>query len=120
MVENIALILEVHQHMSIKKAQQIAQQYLDMIHLGHIGSYRKVQCTPLEIFYVMFIRALVTNEPTIIIETPYVLLESLREIKTISIHLEKLNQSKKKIIILDTQNNMLHYKDCLCNMIKSK
>ena len=117
MVENIALIKEVNFLMPTKKAQAIAWEYLKRLGLSHIGNYRINQCSAIEIFYVMFIRALMTKEKTIIIKTPYAILESLREIKFIFNNIEMINDNKN-ILILDTLNNQIHYEGCSCNIVK--
>ena len=117
MLENIALIKEVHFRMPTKKAQALATEYLQKINLSHIGDYRVNQCSSLEVFYVMFIRALMTKEKNIIVKTPYAIIESLRDIKSVFNNIEKLND-EKKIFILDTQNNQTHYEGCLCNIVK--
>lgn len=118
MLENIALIREVHTRMPTKQAQKQAKQYLAKIDLESIGNNRINQCSSIEIFYVMCIRALMMKEKKIIIKTPYALVENLRDIASVLENVTKLNNENKDILILDTQNNQIHYKGCQCNIVK--
>ncbi|MDA3909557.1 MAG: hypothetical protein PF437_10780 [Sulfurimonas sp.] len=117
MLENIALIKEVHEHMPTKKAQEEAKESLKKIELENIGLNRLNQCNSYEVFCVCFIRALMTKESDVIIVTPFHLIDNLRNIKTIISIVEKL-QVKKNILILDTISNEIHYKDSSCNIVK--
>jgi len=118
MLENIALIQEVHAQMPTKQAQDLAKQYLLKIELESIGTKRINQCSSVEIFYIMCIRALMMEEKKIIIKTPYTLVENLRDIASVLDNIAKLNYENKEILILDTQNNQIHYKGCQCNIVK--
>lgn len=117
MLENIALIKEVHEFMQTSLAQEEALNYLSKIDLQNIGKNRLSQCSSLEIFYTSFIRALMTKEMNVIIITPFHLIDNLREIETILSSIDKLDV-KKEILILDTISNEAHYEGCLCNITK--
>ena len=117
MLENISLIKEANFGMSIKDAQLLANEFLDKIELSYIGKFRKHQCTLFEIFFVLFIRALMTKERLVIIKLPYRLLYSLVDIKTICQKIDTLNNDKD-ILILDTFNNKMNYKETICNIIE--
>jgi len=104
--------------MSVKDAQAIANEYLQMIELSHIGLFRKSQCTSLELFYTMFIRALMTNKRTIIIRSPLSLIKNLRDVEIILQNMILLNLENKNILILDTITNETRYKGCSCRIIK--
>ncbi len=116
-VENIALIKEVHEYMPISKAQALANDYLSKINLAHIAQHRVEKCSALEIFYVIFIRAIMTEDKNIIIKNPYLMIKSYHKFHEV---LEAINtlDAKKHILILDLQNNEIHYKGSQCNMIK--
>jgi len=58
------------------------------------------------------------EEKKIIIKTPYTLVENLRDIASVLDNIAKLNYENKEILILDTQNNQIHYKGCQCNIVK--
>jgi len=117
MLENIAIIKEVHFWMNTKEAQLLAKEFLDKIGLVHIGEYRLHQCSLQERFFVILIRALMTKEKKIIIKMPYAILYNLRDMRNICQKIDSLN-SDKDIIILDTFNNEINYKEALCNIIK--
>jgi len=117
MYENISLIKEVHEHLSIKEAQRIAHNYLSKIGLEHIGLYRVSQCKHTEILYTMFIRALMTKHSNVIIASPFSLARNIKDIKDIIKDIELLNNGKN-IIIIDTLTNENRYKGVACHIIK--
>jgi len=116
MIENIALIKEVHESLATKLAQKEASEYLEKIDIS-IGLNRLNQCTSFEIFCVYLIRALMTKETNVIIVTPFHLIDNLKKINEILMVIEKL-EINKNIFILDTLSNETHYKGCLCNIVK--
>ncbi|MDY0121870.1 MAG: hypothetical protein RBR54_07985 [Sulfurimonas sp.] len=118
MLENIALIKEFHEHMPTSQAQNIAREYLQRIDLGHIANYRANQCTSQELFYVMVLRALMSQKQDIIIVTPLLLIKKIETMNAIIETLERLNDGNKNILILDTHSNELYYKGCRCNIIE--
>jgi len=103
--------------LSIKDSEEIANEYLRKISLEHISSFRKSQCSNLEIFYVMIIRALMTKQPNILIIYPISIIKNFREIEIIIENINLLNNGKN-ITILDTITNETHYKGCTCHIIK--
>ena len=117
MLENIALIKEVHFNMPTKQAQLLAREFLDKIDLSYIGEFRINQCSFSQLFFVKLIRALMSKEKKVIIKTPYSLLYSLRDMKNICQKIDILNIDKD-ILILDTYNNEINYVESSCNMIK--
>ncbi|MEA2091649.1 MAG: hypothetical protein U9O83_04685 [Campylobacterota bacterium] len=117
MLENIALIKEVHEFLPTPFAQKEASEYLKKIDLQEIGLNRLIQCNSLEVFSVSLIRALMSKEMNVIIITPFHLINNLRDINTVLTTIEKLN-CEKNILILDTISNETHYKGCLCNIVK--
>jgi len=117
MVENIALIPEVHQRMSIKKAETLALDKLQVLNLQSIAMQRLNNCTAEEIFYVMYIRALMMPQNDLVIKVPYAITESLKDIQSIIKTMLKL-QSDKNIIILDLLGNEVYYEGSLCNIMR--
>lgn len=117
MLENIALIKEVHELLSIEKAENTANEYLAKIGLSQIGLKRLNQCTSVEIFYVMFIRALMSKEMNVIIATPFYLISNLRDIQPILDNIEILNENKN-IFIFDNITNKSHYEGSSCPIVK--
>jgi len=117
MLENIAIIKEVHELKATVDAQEEATQYLKKIHLESIGTNRLTQCSELEIFYIMLIRALMTKEMNAIISAPFSLINNLREVKTLLKNIEILNNGKN-ILILDINSNESHYIGSSCTIIR--
>lgn len=118
MYENISLIKQVHELISVEKSEMIADEYLKKIELSLIGLLRKSQCSSLEIFYTMFIRALMTDKRTIIIQSPLSLIKNLRDVEIVIQNIILLNSENKNILILDTITNETRYKGCSCRIIK--
>ena len=98
MLENIALIKEVHEHMPTQKAQEEAKIFLEKIELESIGLNRLNQCNSYEVFCVSLIRALMTKEMNVIIVSPFHLIDNLRDIETVISTIRKL-EIKKNILI---------------------
>lgn len=117
MLENIALIKEVHELLPTEKAQALALSYLDKIALAQIGLNRQNQCSSLEIFYVMLVRALMTQDINVIIVTPFSLIAKLKDISTIIENIQILNNDKN-IYILDNITNEHHYIGTACHIVK--
>ncbi len=110
MVENIALLKEVQEFMPTKEAQEEGLALLSKLKLSHIGMQRVAQCKSVELFYVMFIRAMMSKKSHIIIDMPYTIIHNLQEIEKVISNIEILNDSKKNIFILDTLNHKIRYK----------
>ncbi|RLA76521.1 MAG: hypothetical protein DRG78_18860 [Epsilonproteobacteria bacterium] len=117
MLENIALIKEVHEQLATDKAQAIARKFLLNIDEEEISLKRLSACSSIEVFYVQFIRALMTKEMSIIIIAPFSLIENLGNINDIIDKLKLINR-KKNILILDRLHNETHYEGCPCNIVK--
>jgi len=108
MIENIAFILEVHQNKNIKEAEGEVFELLKKISLTSVAQKRIDMCTSLEIFYVMFLRALVFQSESIVINYLFSIVEDLENIEIIISTLEKLDINKK-IIFIDTVKNEYFY-----------
>jgi len=117
MVENIALIKEVKEGYSRKKAESLALEYLQRIGLTKIATLRVSSCSINELFDVMFIRAMMTKEHSIVIVSPLVIVKNPREIKTLFEHIDKL-KGEKKVLILDTIANKNLYEGLVCNITR--
>jgi len=108
MIENIALIHEVHKHTPTKIAQAEASEYLHKINKLDIGLNRTNQCNEVEEFYIMLIRALMTKEQTIVILNPLSILKHIEFLAIAMKNLAILND-EKNIIILENDINRFHY-----------
>ena len=116
-LENIAIIKEVHENMKVLKAQQLAEKTLETIGLGSLGLKRPEECFTNDIFFIMLIRAMMCKEKTIIIESPETMLESLKDIAKVLERIDLL-ESSKRVLFLDIQNNENYYKGTKCTIIK--
>ncbi len=116
MYENIAIIKEFHEHLSINEAEEEASIFLSKIGADNIGKKRVPECDSLEIFYVMFIRSLMTKDMNVIIVSPFSIADNIDDMKAVIHNLSALNNGKS-ILILDLSSNKLHYEESLCNMI---
>ena len=116
-IENIALIHEVHQNMPAQKAESNILELLQKISLENIANQRIPTCNDFELFCAMLIRAVQTQRKTIFIVTPFSLISSLMTVNEIISIIEKLDL-KKDIIILDLQNNKSNYEGVLCHIVK--
>jgi len=114
--ENISLIREVHHHLPIDRSRIEAMEMLQAIGLEGLCDKRAVECSPLEIFFVMVIRAMMSDFTHIYILTPFSMVKKLGNLadvlKTIA-----LIGTTKEIVILDISKNIHHYKECECNII---
>jgi len=99
------------------KAEKIARDFLSKVDLEHIEFKRENQCTIVELFYVMFIRALMSKNEYIFIEVKHSVLESLKDIKSVFQNINLL-KGDKNIFILDLLENENYYKGSLCNIVK--
>lgn len=108
MIENIAIIHEVHNHTPVNVAQDEAKTYLKKIDKLDIGLKRTHECNEVELFYIMIIRALMTKEKNIVIVHP---LSILKHIEFLAIAMKNLGilNEEKNIIILENDINRFHY-----------
>jgi len=117
MCENIALIKEVHDNMSTVDAESLAVEILSVLGLKKISRKRVASCTKEEQFLVMCIRAMMTQEKSVMIKLPGEILGSLLHIQKLIQSMKKLNNGKE-IFILDSLNHKKHYEGCECNIEK--
>ncbi|WP_345993199.1 hypothetical protein [Sulfurimonas sp. HSL-1716] len=114
-VENIAIIQEVHAYKQVIKAEAEALELLRIIALEEIAQKRASQCSEFEIFCAMLLRALMNDNERIVIVTPFSFITSLTSIKEIAEVIYKLD-IKKDIIIADMKNNQTNYEGDLCHI----
>jgi ABC-type cobalamin/Fe3+-siderophores transport system ATPase subunit len=117
MCENIALIKEVHENIPVSEANRFALNILKKIDLEEIAYKYVSNCTDKEIFLVMFIRAVMSQEKNVILESPSKILGNLFSIKKLIENMIELDSSKK-IIILDLVSNENYYKGAKCRIEK--
>jgi len=109
MLENIALIKEVKEFMPTYQAQREGLELLSKLKLAHIGVKRVAQCSNEELFYVMFIRAMMSKKDDIIIDMPYSIIHNLADVIKLISNIELLNNQQKNLFILDSLNHKIRY-----------
>jgi ABC-type cobalamin/Fe3+-siderophores transport system ATPase subunit len=109
MVENISLVKQVHHFMSVKDSAKMALEYLSVVSCEHLANKEVDDSSELELFYVKFIRALLSDGKNIVILTPYRILEATQNMDEVINNLLKYN-SEKKVTILDLVFNEHRYK----------
>ncbi len=118
MCENIALIKAVHENMSISEANTLAVEMLSMIGLQKIAYKRVENCSKDELLLVMFIRALMTKEKSVILKLPSEIIGGLFHIENILKDMRKVNTSKE-IFVCDLVSSKAYYKECECHIEES-
>ena len=116
MIENIALILQVHEHMNRKNAQKVAYNALKKLGMISLAPLRYDTCSDKEIFYVQLIRAFVLKGAKIVIDQPFVFLTEENNINFILDALDALLIPYQQVIILDLAHQESHYKESSCHI----
>ncbi len=116
MIENIALVMQVHERLSRKKAQKRAYDALKALGLIHLRALRYDACSDKEIFYVQLIRAFVRKGAKIIIDQPFVFLAEETSINFILDALDALFIPYQQVIIIDLEHQQSHYKEISCHI----
>lgn len=108
MLENIALIPEVHQSMQVKQAESLALEYLQKLGQESVALNRLAQCNETEVFYVKLIRAILAPKPEVLIVMPTTLIDSQQSTNFICDAVTKL-ATDKTVSIIDLKTNENHY-----------
>ncbi len=119
MIENIALIMQVHDHLSRKKAQKLAYDALKALGLIHLAPLRYDACSDKDIFYIQLIRAFVQKGDKIIIDQPFVFLAEENSINFILDALDALLIPYQQVLIIDLEHQQSHYKEVSCHIEES-
>lgn len=109
----------------------MARAYLKLIDLTTIANKRINECNRVDIFYTLFIRALMHTSGHIIIIRPMFLLKNSKDIKLILNTLMQLSHYHTQenpdnmianrhlnILLLDSQINQQYYEESPCHIIK--
>ncbi len=91
-IENIALIKEVHERLSQKAAQKQALEALEAVGYAYIGRFRSVNCNVKELFIAQLIRASMMQYAKITIIRPFVMLKDTEEIPMILDALRRIKE----------------------------
>ena len=116
MIENIALIAQVHEHLSRHDAQKEASNNLKALGLLTLSSLRYEACSEKEIFYVQLIRAKSQKDAIIVIDQPFVFLTEEMNLNFILEALDALLISYQDVLIIDLAHQRSHYKESACHI----
>lgn len=116
MVENIALILQVHEHLNRQEAKHIASKALLSLELNHIAALRYDVCSEKEIFFTQLIRACLKKDAKIVIDQPFSFLADEMDLSFILDALDRLLVSYQDVIIIDLKHQQSHYKESACHI----
>ena len=115
MCENIALIKEFHENLSVRDAEDLALEMLQVLELEHIARYRAHKCSHEERLLVMMMRAMMCQEKSIIIKLPSEILGNLLTIQKTVERVTEISKSKN-IVILDLVTNKIYYEGSACHI----
>ena len=107
-IENIALIKEVHERLSRKEAHSVAKKALDAVGYGHIAHYRSVQCNIKELFIAQLVRATMLHYAKIVIIRPFVMLKDTEDIRTMADVVFQIAKAHE-CMVLDMKTNKSKY-----------
>jgi len=114
MIENISLILQVHQKLSVKEAKKEGMLALDALNLSKIAHYRYTSCSSQEKFCTQLIRATMLKNAKIILDQPFRLLDEQINIDFILSAIQKLNIEVQGVQILDLIPMQTYYEGSQC------
>lgn len=117
MLENIALIQQVHQKRDKKSTEKEATEALEKIGLHDLGNKRINQVTTQEIFYVMLLRASMMECDVIVVTFLFSIYDELQDLEQLYKDIQTL-RLKQDIIFVDWQSNSSRYEGLLCSTIK--
>jgi ABC-type lipopolysaccharide export system ATPase subunit len=118
MIENIALILQVHEGLSREAAHKRAHQKLKVLELLHLANWRYDICSEKEIFYVQLIRAHMQKNAKIVIDQPFAFLAEEVDLGFIFTALDRLMIAYEEVLIIDLTGQKSHYKETACHIEK--
>jgi len=116
MIENISLVLQVHEGLSRKAAHERSFQALEALGLSHLAAWRYDVCREKEIFYVQLIRAHMQKDVKIIIDQPFSFLAEEMDLAFILTALDRLMISYEDVLIIDLIGQKSHYKETACHI----
>ncbi len=118
MIENISIILQIHEHQSRKQAQLNAYKRMKVLNILPLASLRYDECSQKEIFLIQLIRADIQKDVKIVIEQPFTFLEHEPDLNFITDTLDKLLISYEDVFIVDLKHQQAHYKETACHIKK--
>lgn len=116
MMENIALILQVHEGMNRQDAKHEAVKSLMRLGLNHIASLRYDACSEKEIFFTQLIRARLKKDAKIVIDQPFLFLADEMDLGFLLDALDLLLVPYQDVLIIDLTHQQSHYKESACHI----
>jgi len=118
MIENISIILQIHEYKNRKEAQLEVYKKLKLLNILPLASLRYEECSEKEIFLVQLIRAAIQKDVKIVIEQPFTFLEHEPDVNFITEALDALLISYQDVFIVDLKHQEAHYKETTCHIEK--
>jgi ABC-type nitrate/sulfonate/bicarbonate transport system ATPase subunit len=116
MIENISLVLQVHEGLSRKTANERSFRALEALGLSHLAAWRYDICSEKEIFFVQLIRAHMQKDAKIVIDQPFAFLAEEMDLEFILTALDRLMISYEEVLIIDLTGQKSHYKETACHI----
>ena len=116
MIENISLILQVHEGLSRQAAHKRSRDALKALDLSDLSALRYDVCSEKEIFFVQLIRAHMQKDAKIIIDQPFAFLAEEMDLEFILTALDRLMISYEDVLIIDLTGQKSHYKETACHI----
>ena len=118
-IENIALIEEVHQRFNREKSHKNALKKLQKLNLQELKLKRPSQCSNLQLFSISLIRASMMKDVIIVVITPLVQYQAEDSLEHLYKILNILDIRERTIILdLSLYENDYTDKGIRCNIIK--
>ena len=107
-VENVALVLEYHKKIPIKKAEEIVFELFKRCNIDDIGYRRIYEIDRKDILILKFLRAYVSYFSEILIVKPFSMLDKMEDMDRLFELFNMLND--KMVIVADLKSNR-YYED---------
>jgi len=117
-LENVALVSQVHQGLNRIKAQEKAFIALEKLGISHLSFLRYNECDTKDIFCAQLARAAMIEENKVIIEQPFSLLAEEVHKDFIFDALQNLDIAFNKVFVLDLEHQESFYKEGPCHIEK--
>lgn len=115
MLENIALIDEVHGRLSVKEAESKALQRLTHLGMERLALLRTAQCTYEERFLIMLLRATSMPVNQVFILFPLSLVPHEGGMEPVLNRIQQID-TKMNLQILDLKSNLILYQGLPCHI----
>lgn len=115
-LDNISLIDDHLRHFSQKSSEALVLEKLALLGLQELARVHHSTLTDKELFLVQLIRASMKEEQDIIIDTPFLMVGTEKDISFLIEAVSVLNLDHKRLLIVDTKSQFDKYKDKCCHI----